>query len=510
MSIPDERMHSVRPLMVWLLVFCLAVAAWAPFTAVAQTGSEPSAESASVDTDRVEELIKTLESETARDELISDLKLLLEADEPESDEAATEMADALKIDELTQAWRQKYTQFLENKGLNASLVGYTIVTAALFLVTLLFLYLVKKLTGLMHRYLRPIAVRFNLNQQRLNAYVSIFRLYGYLIVLLLAVAAFVTLWGVDLEEWVSRDVWLFILQALFSVITVFAIAVFIVEFSNAVVEYFFKRKLAHQPARLDTLLPIARNVLFATLFTLFGLTLLSQLGVNVVPLLAGAGVVGVAIGFGAQALIKDVINGFIVIVEDLIQVGDVASVGGKTGLVERITVRKVQLRDLSGTVFTVPFSEISVVENLTKHFSYYLMNVGIAYRENTDEVVALLRQVDSEMREEEQFKDKILEPIEILGVDSFQNSAVVIKARIKTVPLQQWSVGREFNRRMKFLFDEQGVEIPFPHQTIYFGQDKDGQAPPMHVDLVAKSEGKFSDEPSKLLEQEHEGEKKKG
>jgi len=136
---------------------------------------------------------------------------------------------------------------------------------------------------------------------------------------------------------------------------------------------------------------------------------------------------------------------------------------------------------------TVPFGEISVVENLTKEFSFYLMDVGVAYRENTDDVIKYLREVDEELRQDEDFKNLIISPIEILGVDQFADSAVVIKARIKTKPIRQWDVGREFNRRMKFKFDEHGVEIPFPHQTIYFGEDKKGNAPAATIRLEKES-----------------------
>ena len=238
---------------------------------------------------------------------------------------------------------------------------------------------------------------------------------------------------------------------------------------------------------MQTLLPIVRNVLFFVFSILFTLVLLSELGVDIMPLLAGAGVVGIAVGFGAQTMVKDFLTGFIIIMEDLIQVGDVATLGDKTGIIEKITIRKVQMRDLDGTVYTVPFSEISVVSNLTKEYSYYLMDIGIAYREDPDEVIGYLREIDEEMREDENFKDLILEELHILGVDQFGDSAIIIKARIKTLPIKQWDVGREFNRRMKYKFDKHGIEIPFPHQTLYFGEDKKGHAPPAYIKMLDKT-----------------------
>lgn len=432
---------------------------------------------------RIENLIKTLESDAARQALVSDLKALLLARESKSQEPAPELAEALKIDEAAQSWKTKYTRFLKTNNLDASLIGHLLITVAVLVAALVLLLLAKKIISWTHLRIMPFVRRYHLSVRRINLYVSIWRLCAYACILIAAVGALAIIWGIELERWIPKTAQLLILQAVLSTAFILALGALIIEVSDSSIVYFFKRKMSDQNARMNTLLPIARTILLATLFTLFGLTLLSQLGLNVMPLLAGAGVVGFAVGFGAQTLIKDVLTGFIVIIEDLIQVGDVAAIGGKSGLVEKITIRKVQLRDMAGTVFTVPFSEVSIVENLTKDFSYYLLNVNVAYRENTDKVAELLTKIDEEMRAEEQYKDKIMEPIEILGVDSFADSAVIVKARIKTVPLQQWTVGREFNRRMKRAFDEQGVEIPFPHRTLYFGQNKDGLAPPVQVNM---------------------------
>ena len=158
-----------------------------------------------------------------------------------------------------------------------------------------------------------------------------------------------------------------------------------------------------------------------------------------------------------QQIIKDLLTGFVIIFEDLIQVGDVVNLGGKGGAIEKITLRKVQLRDLSGTVITVPFGEITIVENLTKKFSYYLLDVAVAHRESPDEVIDVLQAIAQEMQADAEYAEDILEPIEILGVDQFTDSAIIIKARIKTRPIKQWRVGREFNRRMKYAFDERGI-----------------------------------------------------
>tara|TARA_B100001123_G_scaffold228801_1_gene257443 strand:- start:237 stop:1016 length:780 start_codon:yes stop_codon:yes gene_type:complete len=220
------------------------------------------------------------------------------------------------------------------------------------------------------------------------------------------------------------------------------------------------------------------------LVTLVVMVTLSELGLNIGPLLAGAGVIGLAVGFGAQTLVKDIITGLFILIEDHISVGDVVKVGSHSGLVEKLTLRTIQLRDPGGTVHVIPFSEVTTIENLTKDFSRYVFDVGIAYRENTDRVVDVLHELGEELLKDEHYGELILEPLEVLGVDSFGDNAVVIKARITTKPAKQWVVGREFNRRIKNRFDELGIEMPFPHRTIYFGEDASGSAPPARITTV--------------------------
>lgn len=235
-------------------------------------------------------------------------------------------------------------------------------------------------------------------------------------------------------------------------------------------------------ARVRTVLPLFRKALAIVLGLVVGLIGLSEFGVNIGPLLAGAGIAGIAVGFGAQSLVKDVITGIFVLMQDAVSVGDVVDVGGgNSGFVEQITIRSIRMRDQSGTVIIVPFSEVSTVKNMTKDFSFALFEIGIAYREDVDYVIEVVTTLSEELRREEDFSWRITAPIEILGLDRFADSAVIIKARIKTRPIQQWTVMREFNRRMKRRFDDLGIEIPFPHQTIYFGADRAGQAPPVHI-----------------------------
>lgn len=201
------------------------------------------------------------------------------------------------------------------------------------------------------------------------------------------------------------------------------------------------------------------------------LMVLRKVGVDITPLLTGSAVIGVALGFGAQDLVKDIISGFFLIVENQIRVGDVVEVNGKGGLVESLRIRTIVLRGQDGTVHIIPNGSIREVSNRTKDFSYYVIDLGVAYKEDVDFVIATLKEIGAELARDPPFAPKILAALEILGVDDFADSAVIIKLRIKTVPLEQWNVGRELRRRIKNTFDKKGIEIPFPHISIYAGSD---------------------------------------
>lgn len=236
-----------------------------------------------------------------------------------------------------------------------------------------------------------------------------------------------------------------------------------------------------QVMRADTLTHVVGDVARVVILAVGSMMLLSEVGVNLGPLLAAAGLGGLAVGFGAQSLVKDVISGFFILLEDSIRVGDVIEVAGVGGVVEEVKLRTIILRDLSGNVHVVPNGVIDKVKNMTKDYSFYLFNVGVAYREDVDEVMAVLKSIAEELRADPAFQEDILEPLEMLGVDQFADSAVIIKCRIKTRPIKQWRIGREMNRRIKITFDAKGIEIPFPHQTIYWGEPKQGTPPPLYV-----------------------------
>jgi small conductance mechanosensitive channel len=222
--------------------------------------------------------------------------------------------------------------------------------------------------------------------------------------------------------------------------------------------------------RLHTLAGLAKLVATLSIAAVGGAVVLGELGVNLGPILATAGVLGLAVGFGAQSLVKDVISGLFMLVENQFNVGDVATLGGVTGVVERSTLRLTVLRDLEGRVHYVPNGQVGVVTNYTKHWSRALLDVGVAYKEDVDHVMEVLTRVGAELAEDPDYSGLILEPLEILGVNEFGDSAVVIRVMFKTKPIQQWAVAREFRRRIKKAFDAEGIEIPFPHRTFYLGE----------------------------------------
>ncbi len=222
--------------------------------------------------------------------------------------------------------------------------------------------------------------------------------------------------------------------------------------------------------RIKTLTGLIQTISLAAVWVIAIIMILAQVGLDVTPILAGAGILGLAVGFGAQNLVRDIIGGFFMILENQVRVGDVAIVNGTGGLVEQITFRTIILRDLEGIVHVFPNGTITTLANRTKEWSACVLDVGVAYKEDTDRVVHVMKDVGEDLRRDPVFQAKILDPIEIFGVDQFGTSEVVVKARIKTQPSQQWSVGREYRRRLKKAFDAQGIEIPFPHRTLYMGE----------------------------------------
>jgi small conductance mechanosensitive channel len=225
--------------------------------------------------------------------------------------------------------------------------------------------------------------------------------------------------------------------------------------------------------RIRTLMSVLWTIVAGLVWFTAVLTILGQVGVNVTPILASAGVVGLAVGFGAQNLVKDFVSGFFLILENQIRVGDVAVINGTGGLVEAITFRTIVLRDQAAVVHVFPNGSINTLSNMTKDWSAYVIDVGVSYREDTDRIVEVMRRVAGELQSDPQYGSAMLEPIEVIGVDAFTDSAVTIKARLKTLPIRQWMVGREYRRRLKKAFDAEHIEFPFPQKTVLVGEAKE-------------------------------------
>jgi len=236
-----------------------------------------------------------------------------------------------------------------------------------------------------------------------------------------------------------------------------------------------------QVKRAETLGRVFRYIVAVIILVVATTLILSELGIAVAPILGAAGVIGLAVGFGAQSLVKDYFAGFFILLENQMRQGDVVDIAGKAGLVEEITLRYVRLRDYDGNVHFVSNGLITTVTNMSRGYAQSVVDVGVAYREDTDEALAVMRETGAEMRADPVFGPKILDDLEVAGVDKWADSAVILRCRFKVRPLEQWNVRREFLRRLKKAFDARGIEIPFPHLTVYAGVARDGTAPPFRV-----------------------------
>jgi small-conductance mechanosensitive channel len=219
--------------------------------------------------------------------------------------------------------------------------------------------------------------------------------------------------------------------------------------------------------RLETLQRVFRYIATVVISVVTIMLVLAEVGISIAPILATAGVVGLAVGFGAQSLVKDYFTGFVMLIENQIRVGDIVEISGKAGLVEELTLRYVRLRDYEGAVHFVPNGTIVTVTNRSRLFAYAVMDIGVAYKEDVDRVYSVMRRCAASLRDDPLLGPKILDDLDIAGVDQWADSAVVIRCRIKTVALEQAVIRREFLRRLKHAFDEESIEIPFPHRTVY-------------------------------------------
>jgi len=329
-----------------------------------------------------------------------------------------------------------------------------------------------------------VSSRIPLLEQRLNSFVP--RALTVLRVLVVVIVAAVTLDAIGLfsiSGWLESEFGGHVATAAVSVALILLVAFGAWLALSSWVDYRLQpANGATVKSRERTLLTLARNAATITIVLFTLMFALSEIGLDIAPLIASAGVIGLAVGFGAQKLVQDIITGIFIQLEGAIDVGDVVNIGGISGSVERLTIRSAGLRDVNGVYHIVPFSSVDTVSNFMRGFAFVLCDMGVAYRENLDEVREAMMDAFEALKKNPDVAPDIVDPnLEWMGIDKFLDSAVVVRARIKTLPGRQWAVSRAYNAEIKRVFDERGIEIPFPHQTVYFGEDKKGRAAPLHL-----------------------------
>jgi small conductance mechanosensitive channel len=333
-------------------------------------------------------------------------------------------------------------------------------------------------------------------REHMDRYTGFLKKAGNLFIFLFTAASLMEIWGLQAYELIRSNAAL--LQPLVRIPVIALISILLMDVTDLLISRLEgrvsvrmlnrnKMSVGEVAKRVSTLGRIVKKAAVVAIVTVTTMMVLDELGFDIKPILAGAGVLGLAVGFGAQSLVRDIISGLFFIIENRIRVGDVAIINGTGGLVEEVNPRTTILRGQDGTIHVFPNGTINTLSNMTYEFSYYVFDVRVAYKEDVDRVVEVLKGVGEEIMQDQEYSQYILEPIEVLGVDQFADSAVIIKARIKTFPIQQWLVGREMNRRIKNRFDELGIEIPFPQRTLYFG-GKDAALDGKPFDLMGNRE----------------------
>ena len=308
-------------------------------------------------------------------------------------------------------------------------------------------------------------------EARANRYLPLLESLLDGVLYVVAVLALLAIWGVDSFAWLSGDLGRRVAASLASIVVIVVVALALLEGVGYLIERYLAtaetgNRAASRSARARTLLPLIRNVFRIALLVVVALVVLSELGINIAPLLAGAGVVGLAVGFGAQTLVKDVITGFFILAEDTIAIGDVVDLDGRSGVVEAMTIRTIRVRDVAGAVYTVPFSAVTVIKNLTKNFAYAIMDVSLTYRADLSRATRLLNDIATELRDDPALKTDILGPLDILGVDSLRDVGALLRARMMTVPGAQWRVSRAFYARLLDAFAANGIDPPVPAHVL--------------------------------------------
>jgi small-conductance mechanosensitive channel len=331
-------------------------------------------------------------------------------------------------------------------------------------------------------------------EARANRYLPMLTAAVSAIVYVLATLTVLQAWDFESFAWLHSPFGRRLTGGAVSIGTVLLIALVAWEiFSSAIERYLAavdgSGQAIPRSARARTLLPLLRTAVMVFIVVTVSLIVLSEIGVNIAPLLAGAGVVGIAVGFGSQALVKDIITGLFILIEDTLAVGDVVDLGkGHAGAVEAITVRTIRLRDGAGTIHTIPWSEVTTVNNMTRDYAYVLSNVTVSLREDPDRVIAALNEVGAELAEDPALKPFIIEPLEVIGVDRISELGLVVQVRVKTLPSKQWSIAREFNRRLKRTFDRLGIEMPYTPKPNYLADRPEAEAGPQAKPLPRLSQ----------------------
>jgi small-conductance mechanosensitive channel len=302
-------------------------------------------------------------------------------------------------------------------------------------------------------------------EPRISRYYPVLRAAVSVLLFATTIIVLLVVWGLSPLGWFAAgNLGGQVLSALTTSIITLVIAAVVWEAANIAIENHLnglaRQAQVARAARLRTLLPMLRTGLMVSIFIIVGLIVLSQVGVNIAPLLAGAGVLGVAIGFGSQKLVQDLITGLFLLLENTMQVGDVVALGGLTGTVENLSIRTIRLRAIDGSVHIIPFSSVTTVTNQTRDFSYALIDVQVGLNEEPDNIADVLREVAKTMRGEPRWQDAITADLEVMGVNAFGDNFWTLRVRVRTTPSQRWAVNREFNRRLKYRFDELSIQSP--------------------------------------------------
>ncbi|MCF8031238.1 MAG: mechanosensitive ion channel [Desulfohalobiaceae bacterium] len=416
-------------------------------------------------------LIATLEDEDKRKELLKDLRSLAAVAEEAPQTSTASEGDAWAWKDIPSWFTSRWDSLKRSLSTREGQIKFLlrlIFTAALLLASMGGSRLLRR----------------RLSASAFSSPITI--TVSRVIIFLLTVFLLLLLWGADISTILLSPTAMRVSGSIATILLVVALGTGVWEVFNS----YFRKRFAKLDTgtipgrRLHTLLPLLRNIVRVLIIAVCLLLIMSEVGINIAPLLAGAGIMGLAVGFGAQTLVKDLINGFFVLAENAINVGDWVILGGHDGQVESLNIRNVRIRDIYGNVNIIPWSSVETVVNQTMDHGWAVVEPGVAYREDIDEVIEVIKEVAAEMRRDPDLNKDILSGLQILGLIELGDSAVVVRTRFKTTPFRRWFLERDFRRRLKNRFDELGIEIPYPHSTVYFGENKQGRASPARIEVL--------------------------